>query len=66
MSGSTDVKVGHDDYALDRVPISARYHWFSVACSGSASCHACLSSCSVHARLRHDLPDAIRRSRSAR
>ena len=23
--------VGHDDYALERVPTSARFHWFSVA-----------------------------------
>lgn len=23
--------VGHDDYALERVPASARFHWFSVA-----------------------------------
>jgi cytosine permease len=31
MSGSTDVHVGHDDYALERVPDSARYPWLSVA-----------------------------------
>src|SRR3954451_7476147 len=31
MSGSTDVHVGHDDYALERVPGSARYPWLSVA-----------------------------------
>lgn len=26
-----DSVIGHDDYALKRVPQSARYHWFSVA-----------------------------------
>src|SRR5205823_13206897 len=31
MSGSSDVKVGHDDYALERVPRGARYPWLSVA-----------------------------------
>ena len=31
MSGSTEVRVGHDDYALDRVPRDARYPWLSVA-----------------------------------
>jgi cytosine permease len=28
MSATT---VGHDDFALERVPQRARYHWFSVA-----------------------------------
>ena len=34
MGGTTAVphaSVGHDDYALERVPRSERYPWFSVA-----------------------------------